>query len=111
MYAEKMASVVCENEGEQRFEIRLDGELVGVLSYRRHASRIALIHTEIDRQFQGRGLAAKLIGSALDAAEAQGLEVLPVCPFVQDYIRGHPEYLELVPAARRAHFKFLSDSK
>jgi hypothetical protein len=30
--------------------------------------------------------------------------VLPYCPFVPKVIRDHPEFLELVPADRRADF-------
>jgi hypothetical protein len=30
--------------------------------------------------------------------------VLPYCPFVKSYIQKHPEYLDLVPAERRASF-------
>jgi hypothetical protein len=32
------------------------------------------------------------------------LAVLPYCPFVQGFIDRHREYLDLVPAERRAHF-------
>ncbi|HTA14202.1 MAG TPA: GNAT family N-acetyltransferase [Solirubrobacteraceae bacterium] len=100
-----MPGVVRDNEREQRFEIELDGELAGILQYRRHPSQIALVHTEIETRFQGRGLASELIGWALDSARAQSLAVLPVCPFVQGYIQEHPDYLDLVPPNRRAHFK------
>ncbi|MFZ1154724.1 MAG: GNAT family N-acetyltransferase, partial [Solirubrobacteraceae bacterium] len=93
-----------------RFEIRLDGELAGFLQYRRHPTQIALVHTELAPRFQGHGLASQLIGSALDTARADALEVLPVCPFVQAYIQKHPDYLDLVPASRRAHFNLVSDS-
>jgi hypothetical protein len=30
--------------------------------------------------------------------------VLPYCPFVQSYLRRHPELRDLVPAAERARF-------
>jgi predicted GNAT family acetyltransferase len=109
VYAEGMASVVSDNEGEGRYEIWLDGQLAGILQYRRHPSQIALVHTEIEPRFRGRGLASELIGFALDSARAQGLEVLPVCPSVQAYIQKHSRYLELVPANRRVHFNLAAD--
>jgi hypothetical protein len=31
--------------------------------------------------------------------------VLPFCPFIRDYIRRHPVYLDLVPDGRRAGFQ------
>jgi predicted GNAT family acetyltransferase len=106
-----MTVVVSDNESEARFEIRLDGELAGVLQYRRHPTQIALVHTEIEPSFRGRGLASQLIGAALDAARAQALDVLPVCPSVQGYIQKHPDYLDLVPVNRRAHFNLAVDSQ
>jgi aryl-alcohol dehydrogenase-like predicted oxidoreductase len=39
-----------------------------------------------------------------DIARAQGLAVLPFCPFVRGFIDGHREYLDLVPVERRAKF-------
>jgi predicted GNAT family acetyltransferase len=30
--------------------------------------------------------------------------VLPFCPFVNAYLKRHPEYLDLVPEERRAAF-------
>jgi uncharacterized protein len=106
-----MTALISHNENETRFEIQLDGEPAGFLLYRRHPNQIALLHTEIFPTFAGRGLASQLIGFVLDTAREQGLEVLPVCPFVQDYIRKHPAYLDLVPAGRRAHFKLTDDSQ
>lgn len=106
-----MTTLIGDNEHEARFEIQLDRELAGFLLYRRHPTQIALLHTEIFPTFQGRGLASQLIGFVLDTARERGLEVLPVCPFVQDYIGKHPDYLDLVPAGRRAHFKLTDDSQ
>jgi uncharacterized protein len=105
-----MASKIGDNENQTRFELRLDGELAGFLLYRRHPTVITLVHTEIFPSFQGRGLASQLIGSALDTAREQGLEVLPVCPSVQDFIRKHPGYLDLVPVSRREQFELIDDA-
>lgn len=105
-----MAITISDNEDQTRFELRLDGELAGFLLYRRHPAVITLVHTEIFPSFEGRGLASQLIGSALDTARERGLEVLPVCPFVQDFIRKHPDYLDLVPAARREQFELTDDA-
>jgi hypothetical protein len=37
-----------------------------------------------------------LARAALDTARADGLEVVPLCPYVAAYIRRHQEYLPLV---------------
>jgi predicted GNAT family acetyltransferase len=96
---------VTDNRGQSRFEIEVDGEVAGYTSYQRGKDQIAFMHTEIEPAYEGRGLASQLISAALDQARAEGLEVLPFCPFVRGYISGHSEYLDLVPAARRAEFE------
>jgi predicted GNAT family acetyltransferase len=88
----------------KRYEIRLDDELAGFVRYRLRRDQISLDHTEIDERFEGRGLASKLIAYALDDARRRELAVLPFCPFVKAHIQRHREYVDLVPAERRAAF-------
>ena len=87
-----------------RFEL-LDGdEVVGFIQYTRRPGQISFLHTEIDDEHEGEGLASELAAAALDTARDDGLAVLPFCPFVNSYIRRHPEYLDLVPEDRKAQF-------
>jgi uncharacterized protein len=85
-----------------RFEIRLGEEVAGFTAYRRHPPFITFTHTEVDRRFEGQGLGGRLVSAALDATRAEGLSVIPLCPFVREYIARHPDYLDLVPSDRRA---------
>jgi len=87
-----------------RFEVRVDGEVAGFTEYRRRPGLIAFIHTLTDPRFEGQGLASQLVGTALSEARADGLSVLPFCPFVRAYIGRHTEYLDLVPEGMRATF-------
>jgi uncharacterized protein len=95
---------VRDNAAAERYEIAVEGEVAGFAQYRRRPELIAFVHTEVEPRFGGQGLASKLIGSALDAARAEGLAVLPFCPFVNAYIEKHPQYADLVPEAFRARF-------
>ncbi len=87
-----------------RFEIRVDGDVAGFTEYRRRPQLIAFIHTLTDPRFEGQGLASNLVRTALSEARAEGLSVLPFCPFVRGYIARHTEYLDLVPEDMRARF-------
>jgi predicted GNAT family acetyltransferase len=95
---------VADNAGETRYEIRLDGALGGFVTYRLRSGLIELVHTEIDEEFEGRGLGGQLVSFALDDARERGLAVLPFCPFVNDYIQRHRQYVDLVPEGRREEF-------
>ncbi len=88
--------MVTDVPGESRYEIRLGDELVGFAAYERRPGEITFTHTEIDPSFEGRGLAGRLIGTALDAAREEKLAVRPVCPYVRAYIEEHPAYESLV---------------
>jgi predicted GNAT family acetyltransferase len=95
---------VRDNPDRSRFEVTVDGKRVGYMRYRRFPDRIDLIHTEILPQHEGKGYGGVLIAGALDRAREEGLEVIPHCPFVREYIERHPAALDLVPAGRRAEF-------
>ena len=95
---------VIDVPDRSRFEIRVGAEVAGFTEYRRHQDLIAFIHTLIDPRFEGQGLASQLVRTALSEARADGLAVLPFCPFVRSYIEGHTEYLDLVPEDMRAKF-------
>jgi predicted GNAT family acetyltransferase/glutaredoxin len=79
-----------------RFELRLDGRLIGLAAYRRRNGRIAFTHTEVDPSCEGRGLGSRLAAAALEEASRESLEVVPLCPFIAHYIERHPEYQPLV---------------
>jgi predicted GNAT family acetyltransferase len=95
---------VSDNEAEHRFEVHVGDELAGSTVFRRRPGVIAFIHTETEPRFEGHGLGSKLIRQALDTARAEGQAALPFCPFVNDYIKRHAEYVELVPSERREAF-------
>lgn len=95
---------IADNVDGRRYEIQSDGELAGFLTYRSRPGSIELVHTEIDEEFEGRGLGSRLIAFALDDARERGLSVLPFCPFVNDYVQRHRQYVGLVPEGRREEF-------
>jgi uncharacterized protein len=95
---------VADAPDRSRFEIQVGGEVAGFTEYRRRPGLIAFVHTLTDPRFEGQGLASQLVRTALTEARADGLSVLPFCPFVRGYIAGHTEYLDLVPEDMRAKF-------
>lgn len=94
--------LVRDAPDRSRFEITVDGKLAGFSEYRSRPGRIVFTHTEVDDAYQGRGLAGRLVRAALDRARRLELEVTPLCPYVANYIRRHPEYLDLVDEHHRA---------
>jgi predicted GNAT family acetyltransferase len=101
---------VRDNEPLDRYEAWVDGELAGFSQYRRDGGRLVFHHTEVQPEFEGRGVGSRLASGALDDVRSRGLYLTPECPFISAYIRRHPAYADLVvgasgrlsPAALRA---------
>ncbi len=91
-----MSTTVANNPAESRFEVLVDGELGGILGYRLADGVIDLQHTLVMPAFRGQGLAGLLAERAFEDARAQGLKVLPTCPFVAGWVPDHPEVHDLL---------------
>jgi predicted GNAT family acetyltransferase len=89
---------VSDNPSQLRYELFVDGQPAGLIRYRRLPDTLALVHTEVDPQFEGRGLGARLIEGALADIRERGLHVVPICPFVRAYLDRHPGDRDLIVA-------------
>lgn len=89
---------IIDQPQSQRYELRVDGELASVVEYVRTGDRVVFPHTETFPNFQGQGLAERLVLHALDDARRRGLVVVPLCWFVAQVVGEHPEYAPLLSA-------------
>ncbi|MFZ2173386.1 MAG: GNAT family N-acetyltransferase [Rhodococcus sp. (in: high G+C Gram-positive bacteria)] len=101
---------VSDNAAQNRFELRLSGDLVGILGYYDFSSPqsgagppgawrqpvVSFMHTVIVEDFGHQGLAGIIVGRSLDLARSYGWKVKPVCTYVQRFLTSHPEYRDLV---------------
>lgn len=78
------------NKEKSRFELLLDGKLIGHIDYRIADGTMDMYHTEISPDVGGQGYGSKIVKYALDEARKAQLEVIPTCSFVASYIERHP---------------------
>jgi uncharacterized protein len=83
------APVVVDNRSRHQFELVVDGQ-TAMLVYERTPDSLVLVHTEVPPALRGQHIADILAKAALDAADAEGLRAVPVCPFVKAYLKRHP---------------------
>jgi predicted GNAT family acetyltransferase len=88
-------SEVVDNRGRHRFELEVDGH-IAFAAYEPEDEIITFTHTIVPAELQGRGIGSTLIKAALNAVRAEGLKVVPECPFVRAYIEKHPEEQDLL---------------
>lgn len=98
---------VIDAPDRQRFEARQRAEIVGWLSYTPAGRRIVLSHTEVAAAHEGEGIGSTLVRAVLDGigAQAESQEIVPVCPFVAQFLLRHREYAPLVTPAVRGQFE------
>lgn len=56
---------------------------------------ITIDHTGVPPEYEGRGIAAKLVNKAIADAREQGFKITPVCSYVVAQFRRHPEWADL----------------
>jgi uncharacterized protein len=83
-------------EDRSRYELTVDGELLGVCDYEQQGNLLLFPHTEIAYHHRGQGLGEELVGRALEDVRARGEKVLPGCWFVAEYFELHPEQADLL---------------
>ena len=88
---------VRQNTAENRFEILIDGEVVGSAYYDLAGNDIIFTHTEVDTNREEHGLGSQLVQAALDdVRDNTGLRVVARCPFVAHWLTKHEDYQDLL---------------
>jgi predicted GNAT family acetyltransferase len=86
---------VEDDRAQSRLVVERDG-LTALLDYRLEGDRIFLVHTEVPDEFEGQGVGSSLVRAAVDLARAEGLTIVPWCPFARHWLRTHPDVAETV---------------
>jgi uncharacterized protein len=94
--AESSSTEVRNNAPRSRYEVSLDGRLVGFADYRAHGDIVVFPHTEIEPSMRNQGLGAELVRGALDDVRARGGTIVAQCWYVAEFIDDHPEYADLL---------------
>ena len=75
-----------------RYTIVVEGKEVGKAEFLDRGDRRIFTHTEVDKNYEGRGLATILIGEALRETRDAGLRIVAKCPMVAAFVAKHEEY-------------------
>ena len=89
---------IVHDRQASRYDIYVGSSRGGYAEYRLADGVITFTHTVTSPSMRGRGLAARVVGRALDDAKAAGLHVVPQCWYVAQFIDRHPEYATLLNA-------------
>jgi predicted GNAT family acetyltransferase len=92
-----MDLTVVDNEQRRRFEAIDEAAVAGFMVYRRRSDAVVITHTEVDGAYEGQGVGSRLVRGGLDQIRAEGLLVVPECPFVRRFLSRHwDDYADIV---------------
>jgi predicted GNAT family acetyltransferase len=99
-------SEITDNVALHRFELPEQGDTAFLL-YERTPTALRLIHTEVPDALRGKGVGSKLVSGVIDLAEQNGLKIIPLCPFVIEFLKAHPQFLATVDD----HYRYLVQTR
>jgi predicted GNAT family acetyltransferase len=85
---------VRHNLAAHRYEAEVEGHL-SVAEYTPEGDRLVFTRTFVPPELRGRGVAEKLVRTALEDARQAGKKVVPQCSYVAVFIRRNPEFQAL----------------
>ena len=90
---------VRHNEGNQTFEVWIDGHL-SKLDYIQEEKNFVITHVGVHPEHRGQGVAGKIVEAGLQYAREHQLRVIPMCSYAAAYIRRNPQHRELLDQDR-----------
>ncbi len=86
-----MENKLINNETNHQYEFNIDG-FIAKIEYIRTGNKIYLTHTEVPGELEGQGIASDLVKKVLADIQQKELKVVPLCPFIDKYVKRHPEW-------------------
>ena len=110
MTTDKTGAPTTVTAESDRFTISVEDQKVGFTEFTDRDGQRVFTHTEVDDNFEGRGLATILVNAALQATREAGLRIVAVCPMVANYVEKHAELSDVVDPVDRDIKRWLANS-
>lgn len=99
MTTDKTGAETIVSAEDGKYTIGVEGQTVGLTAVADRGNQRVFYHTEVDDQFEGRGLATILVREALEATRQDGKRVVAVCQLVAAFLKRHPEFSDITDPA------------
>ena len=86
---------LIDNKEQHNFELWIENHR-SFIDYKKKDNRVYLLHTEVPKELEGRGVAAALVEKTLQYLESNHLQLVPLCTYVQSFLKRYPEWNRLV---------------
>jgi predicted GNAT family acetyltransferase len=91
-YTEKQLKI---NSESHRLELEIDGD-TAFIEFKLSHQTLFLIHTEVPPALEGKGVGSTIVAKALQYAKDNNYKIVPLCTFVQSYLKRHKEWNNII---------------
>jgi uncharacterized protein len=85
--------LITDNNGESAFAIEDDGKRIAEMVVSIESGKLTVFHTEVKQQYEGQGIAKRLLNYMVTYAREHDLKVVPLCSYVHaQFLRHTKEY-------------------
>src|SRR4029078_7118585 len=78
-----------------RLEMEVEGS-IAFIQYKLDGNLLFLIHTGVPPVLEGKGAGRAIGQKALQYAKDNHYKIVPLCPFVQSYLKRHKEWNDII---------------
>ncbi|GGK74023.1 GNAT family N-acetyltransferase [Rufibacter glacialis] len=90
-----MEPSIRNNLATHQFETEVEGK-TAYIQYKVKENVMTVLHTIVPKELEGRGLAAAMSTHVLQYLAEEGMQVVPLCPYMSAFLKKHPEYQHLI---------------
>ncbi len=84
------------SDSKGQFEANDNGRKAGFMTYTKQGDKIVLEHTEVDPEYQGKGVGKKLVEHSVKYARENNLTIVPKCAYAKKVLEKSSEYKDVL---------------
>lgn len=79
------------------FKATIDGREAGMMTYTRSGdSQITIDHTEVNSEFQGKGVGKAMVGKSAEYAREENLKIRPQCSYAKKVMERSSDFEDVL---------------
>jgi predicted GNAT family acetyltransferase len=86
---------ITDNEARGRYEL-VEQDLTAYADYRRDEGRLYIDYVFAPPPLRGKGTSDRLMHGVAQAAQEDGMKIVPICGYAATWLRRHREYADLL---------------